>query len=271
MEARHQASTADADVADRFVALDGCFNVRDLGGYPTADGRAVRRGRIYRADALHRLTAPGRAAFAILGINTVIDLRTAAEVADRSGQPQRPWPGRWEHISLRAATPNWDGLTPTEAADPDLAVTHYRETVQQGGPALAAVFAALAAPRAMPAIFHCAAGKDRTGIVAALLLRLLGVDRQIVATDYALSDVATAQWEASVAAGKPDDTQTAWAFVPPAMLVADPDIMIRFLDWVDAEHGSTDTLLRRNGLDPAAITHLRHTLVTTGPNPPPED
>lgn len=74
--------------------------------------------------------------------------------------------------------------------------------------------------------------------MAALLLRLLGVDREAVAADYALSDLATARWEASVAAGVPDDTQTAWAFVPPAMLVADRDIMIRFLNWLDAEYGS---------------------------------
>jgi len=73
MAPRHQANTTDADAAARFVELDGCFNVRDLGGYPTADGRVVRRGQIYRADALHRLTAAGRAGLAALGINTVID------------------------------------------------------------------------------------------------------------------------------------------------------------------------------------------------------
>jgi len=130
MAPRHQANTTDADVADRFVKLGGCFNVRDLGGYPAADGRVVRRGRIYRADALDRLTAAGRAGLAALGINTVIDLRQP-----RSWQPEPPWPGRRQHIPLRAATPNWDGLTTTEAADPDLAVAHYRDTVQQGGPA----------------------------------------------------------------------------------------------------------------------------------------
>ncbi len=269
MAASHQTGTADDDVAARFVELEGCFNVRDLGGYPTADGREVRRGQIYRADALHRLTAAGRDGLARLGINTVIDLRTANEVTHRSWQPEPPWPGRWRHIPLRAATPDWSGLTSAQAADPDLAVAHYRDTVQMGGKALAAVFAAFAAPQATPTIFHCAAGKDRTGIVAALLLRLLGVDQQVVAADYALSEAATARWEASVAAGIPDDTQTAWAFVPPAMLVTDPDIMIRFLDWVDAEHGSTDNLLRRDGLDPAAITHLRHTLITSGPEHPP--
>lgn len=271
MAARHQTDTAEDDVGARFVEMEGCFNVRDLGGYPTADGREVRRGQIYRADALHRLTAAGRDRLATLEINTVIDLRTADEVTHRSWQPEPQWPGRRHHIRLRAATPNWSGLTTKQAADPDLAVAHYRDTVQQGGPALAAVFAVLAAPRATPTIFHCAAGKDRTGIVAALLLRLLGVDQQVVAADYALSDVATARWEASVAAGTADDTQTAWAFVPPAMLVADPDIMFRFLDWVDVEHGSTDNLLRRQGLDPAAITHLRHTLISSGPRPPSGD
>jgi protein-tyrosine phosphatase len=63
---------------DRFLRLDGCFNFRDVGGYPTVSGRPVRRGKVYRSDALHRLTARGMAAFSALQVATVIDLRTPA-------------------------------------------------------------------------------------------------------------------------------------------------------------------------------------------------
>lgn len=259
------SSGLPVDADGRFLTLDGCFNFRDLGGYPTIDGQLVRRGTVYRADALHRLSTAGRAGLAQLGIAAVIDLRTPAEVSDRSWQPAPQWPGRWRHLPLREATPNWGGLTTEQAADPNLAIQHYIETVREGGSALVAIFTALAEPDALPAVFHCAAGKDRTGIVAALLLRLLGVDSKIVAADYALSDLATARWEASVAAGTPDDTQTAWAYVPPAMLTADEAIMGGFLDWIDTEHGSVDFLLRRHGLDPAVITGLHHALLTDEP------
>lgn len=77
------------------------------------------------------------------------------------------------------------------------------------------------------------------------------------------------RWKASVATGTPDDTQTSWAFVPRAMLVADADIMLPFLDWVDAKYGSAAELLRQHGLDPAVITNLRHTLITTDAEAPP--
>lgn len=67
--------TGRQDLSERFLSLDGCFNFRDLGGYPTADGRTVRRGLVYRSDALHRLTALGNETFHALKIATVIDLR----------------------------------------------------------------------------------------------------------------------------------------------------------------------------------------------------
>ena len=262
---RAPSTGAPLDTDGQFVTMEGCFNFRDIGGYRATTGRLVRRGTIYRADALHRLTATGRAGLTQLGIATILDLRTADEVAAGPWQPPPQWPGRWRHLPLREATPDWSGLTADQAADPELAIAHYTETLRRGGPALVAVFSALCQPGALPAVFHCAAGKDRTGIVAALLLRLLGVDSQIVTADYALSDLATARWEASVAAGTPDDTQTAWAYVPPAMLTADKAIMSGFLDRIDAEYGSVDTLLLGHGLAPAAITRLRHALLTDDP------
>lgn len=91
----HDDDTAQAaEQPDRFLLLDGCFNFRDLGGYPAAGGQTVRRGQVYRFDALHRLTARGTRAFTALGISTVIDLRAPAEVS------RRAWPPPWEIVAL---------------------------------------------------------------------------------------------------------------------------------------------------------------------------
>jgi protein-tyrosine phosphatase len=89
---------------DRFVLLDGCFNFRDLGGYPAPGGRAVRRGLVYRSDALHRLTPRGTRAFTALGIATVIDLRAPAEVSRRAWQPPPAWDGTQLHVLYRSNT-----------------------------------------------------------------------------------------------------------------------------------------------------------------------
>lgn len=247
----------DGPPSERFIDLSGCFNVRDLGGYRTSDGYAVRRGLIFRADALHRLTQVGEESLDALNLATVIDLRTPAEVAQRSWKPPARWEGRLLHIPLRQQTPQWAGLTDAEAADPRLVVDHYLDTIRAGRHALGAVFSELAAPDAMPILFHCAAGKDRTGIIAALLLDLLGVPDATIAADYALSEVATTRWEDSVARGAADDTQTAWAYVPPAMLRAHPNVMLSLLEEIRHRYGAIEELISRSGVSADSLAQLR--------------
>jgi protein-tyrosine phosphatase len=196
------------DSSERFVSLDGCFNFRDLGGYPAADGRTVRRALLYRSDALHRLTARGAEAFRALTIVTVIDLRTPAELARHAWQPPPGWPGQLLHVPLRQAIPDWTAYPSGQLDAPGFAARHYLETTERGHAAIRKVVETLADASRLPAVFHCAAGKDRTGIIAALTLALIGVPAEPIADDYALSDIATQRWEASIAAGSPDDTQT---------------------------------------------------------------
>jgi protein-tyrosine phosphatase len=252
----------DADEQeDRFVFMDGCFNFRDLGGYPAMDNRTVRRGCLYRSDALHRLTERGTKTFSALGIATVIDLRAPAEVDRRAWRPPAGWSGRWLHIPLRQAVPDWTGYSEAQLEAPDFASVHYLETAERGQDALRAVIETLAEPARLPTVFHCAAGKDRTGIVAALILTLLGVPAQQVADDYVLSDIATERWEASIAAGGHDDTQTAWAYVPPAMLTADRQTMTAFLTRIMQAHGTPDGFATANGITSATLRRLRDNLL----------
>lgn len=247
---------------DRFVLLDGCFNFRDLGGYPVPGGRTVRQGRVYRSDALHRLTERGAKTFASLGIATVIDLRAPAEIAQRAWQPPPGWTGRWLHVPLRRAVPDWTAYSKAQLEAPGFAAMHYLETAGHGQAALREVIETLADPARLPAVFHCAAGKDRTGIVAALILTLLGVPADLAADDYALSDIATKRWEASIAAGGHDDTQTAWAYVPPAMLTADRETMTAFLAGIIRAHGTTDRFATAAGITSITLHRLRDNLLT---------
>jgi protein-tyrosine phosphatase len=260
MTRAHDDCHAD-EQQDRFVLLDGCFNFRDLGGYLAFSGRTVRRGRVYRSDALHRLTESGTKAFAALGIATVIDLRAPAELARRAWQPPPGWAGRWLHVPLRPAVPDWTAYSKTQLEAPGFAAMHYLETAEHGLAALRSVIETLAEPARLPAVFHCAAGKDRTGIVAALVLTLLGVPAERVADDYALSDIATQRWEASIAAGGHDDTQTAWAYVPPAMLTADRETMTVFLTRIMRAHGTPDRFATATGITSTILRRLRDNLL----------
>lgn len=253
--------TSRQGAPERFVALDGCFNFRDLGGYPAAGGRTVRPGLVYRSDALHRLTARGTEAFRALTIATVIDLRTPAELARHAWQPPPGWPGQLLHVPLRQAIPDWTAYPRGQLDAPGFAAEHYLETAERGHAAIRTLIETLADPSRLPAVFHCAAGKDRTGIIAALTLALLGVPAEQIADDYALSDIATRRWEASIAAGTPDDTQTSWAYVPPAMLTADPSTMTAFLRQLMTIHGTPDHFAATIGITSQALRGLRENLL----------
>lgn len=240
----------------RFVAIDGCFNFRDLGGYRTVHGRTVAWGRLYRADGLHRITATGATAFQRLGVTSVLDLRTPEEVAERRWAPPAGWPGHWRHLPLLSVTPDWSEHPPEELARADFAADHYRHLTEVGGAALRTAVESLATSGGLPAVFHCAAGKDRTGVLAAVVLRLLGVDAQTVADDYALSEEATARWEASLGEGNQDDTRAAWSYVPPSLLRAERETMLGFLRHVEGPAGSADALAARLGIDADTVQRL---------------
>ncbi len=165
------------------IELEGAFNLRDLGGIP-AGGRRVAPGLVYRSDGLHRLTAADAARLVALGIERVFDLRSAQEVRDDGvGDFAAP---RHVHVPLVAVT-----LSPFDPrvdwASMDLE-SRYLEMLEAGPPAMREVFTWLAAPGAAPAVYHCTGGKDRTGVLTAVLLRILGVDDEEIIEDYALSE-----------------------------------------------------------------------------------
>jgi protein-tyrosine phosphatase len=252
----------DRGTYPQFVELDGCFNFRDLGGYRTSDGGTVVRRMLYRSDSLHRLTAVGLATFAGLGIATVLDLRTPAEVQQSSWAPPRQWGGRWLHLPLLERVPDWSTVDPSELAHADFAASHYWRIATSGATTLRDAIETFATPGALPAVFHCTAGKDRTGVLAAVVLRLLGVPAATAAEEYALSEVGTAHWEASLAAGNQDDTQATWGDIPPSMLTAKPETMLEFLRQIDAKHGSIHGFAHQLGLSQDTIVSLRRGLIS---------
>jgi hypothetical protein len=166
---------------DRHLDWDGCFNVRDLGGLRAASGRETRWGAVVRADAVDRLTAAGWAALHAHGVRTVIDLRNVDEV--EPDVAPRPAGLATVHLPL-------DGIEDAEFWD------HWKEQAPPlyYGPFLgrfpgrvAAVMTAIARARPGGVLIHCVGGRDRTGLIAMLLLALAGVAPDDIAADHALS------------------------------------------------------------------------------------
>lgn len=167
---------------DRHLAWDGCWNVRDLGGLLTADGRSVRRGAIVRSDSANRLTAAGWSALVAHGVRTIVDLRDPTEqlpdLAPRSAE-LRTVCVPLEDRTDAAFWDRWRSLSGTPL--------YYRAFLERWPERFAAVFAAIAEAGPGGVLLHCAAGRDRTGLVTLLLLALAGVPPEEIAADYALS------------------------------------------------------------------------------------
>lgn len=224
------------------ASLPSRFNLRDLGGTPTADGRIVAPGRLYRGASLHRLEPDHLDAVAPLGIRTAIDLRSTEEVGHGtfagSAAPTR-------HLPIFEVGPTF--AEPIDDIARTLADT-YLWMLEEGGPSIRLALDVLGEPRDLPAVVYCAAGKDRTGVVVAIVLLLLGVERETVAADYALSDepaAALRAWHLDNGTS-PDQLAAAGIFRAPTAA------MELFLDSVDAEFGSLDGYLESIGVDLAS-------------------
>jgi protein-tyrosine phosphatase len=248
----------------RTITLEGAHNVRDLGGYPLADGRTIAWRRLLRGDGLHGLTDEDLAVLAPLGLATVIDLRRDDEVAQRGTFPVERHPV--ELVRLPVMDTTWMQLEIPDfstADDPDVAflVWAYEDMLVGGGPAFGAALRHLAGQGALPAIFHCAAGKDRTGVLAALLLAGIGVDDEVVVADYALTAVAMVRMRRWYAENQPE-AAAAMAEVPSMFFAAHPDAMLRTLDLVRATHGSIAGYLGEFGVDDTTLEGLADALTT---------
>jgi protein-tyrosine phosphatase len=166
------------------LEFPGLANVRDLGGYPTRDGAVTRRHSLVRADDLWQLTPEGLAALAGYGIGTVLDLRWPEEAARNPNPVPRALPQvRFLHISLLTHTEDEWRLRSRDVAKELWKCTVLERVRQELRQVLAAI--AGAAPQGL--LFHCVAGKDRTGLIAALLLALADVEPAAIASDYAQS------------------------------------------------------------------------------------
>jgi protein-tyrosine phosphatase len=251
-----------SDAGRRHVEFEACFNFRDLGGYETADGRTVRWNVLYRSDTLHRFTASDLDTFNSLGLRTVIDLRSATEIDDYGRLEGADDELTWHHVPMLdkvKLAPRDDQDSPPLVPTPMAPGEGYVYIVETFGDSVASVFSLLAGD-ALPAVFHCTAGKDRTGIVAAMLLDVLGVDDEIIASDYVLTELARPRTAAWIEENEP--AFAAWmAQVPPEHRVVTHDMITGFLAGLRSKYGSPAEFLLEHGVTHDQLDTLRSRLL----------
>jgi protein-tyrosine phosphatase len=252
-------STVTAEpLPERLIALEAVHNFRDLGGYTTTDGRVTRWQMLYRADGLHRLTGADVAALRQLGLRTVVDLRTDKELDERGTFPVDAYPVTFHHLPVIDVT--WDPNTGDDADAAEFLFRQYESMLAYGEPLFAKAFHLLGLPGALPAVFHCAAGKDRTGILAALILSSLGVPADVVAEDYGLSRAAMVRMRAWATEHNPE-LAAAWDKAASSHLAAEPEAMAKLLTTLTERHGSVREYVVSLGVSNALLVHLESALL----------
>jgi protein-tyrosine phosphatase len=247
----------DSPDITRHLPFDALFNVRDLGGYGGHDGRSVRWNRVYRADDLGGATRGDLATLADLGIRTIIDLRTVNEVA---GSSLPNLPGSYvdhHHLPLLAQTWAALGACPRDGVDPAaLLAPRYLAMLVEGAPAIADAIRIMASPSAFPLVFHSTLGKDRAGVLAAVLLAILGVHDEVIAEDYSLSALAADLVDVDEGA-RADD----WPRPSNALLAAPAEAMVRVLSQIRDNGRSMVGYVRGIGVSSQVIESVRTNLL----------
>lgn len=242
---------------ERRITLEGSHNFRDLGGYPAANGRMIQWRKLFRSDGLNRLSTADVKIINELGLRTVFDLRSPVELETDGLSPI------YDHGVLHLHTPFFPyrdqhpaDRRRLEGEFHDL----YLRMLETAQPAIREVFTRLAEDETYPAVYHCAAGKDRTGVLSALILRALGVDDETIIADYALStEYITPFLEERFNSG---DLRERYQHIKPEMLRAEPETMRRVLSMFDEQFGPGQAVVRELGVSDVQIETLRDKLLT---------
>jgi protein-tyrosine phosphatase len=257
------AETPDADAPNRIFDLDGPLNFRDLGGYPSGRDRFVRTGLLFRSDGLDSLTArDAQHLISVVELAAVVDLRSDEELA-RTGPSLLEQGGLTVyHLPIVDRTQQFFG-----EGEPRISAAYLK--IMEDADVRFAAAVQLLADLNGPAVFHCAAGKDRTGLLAAFVLDLLGVDDDIIAEDYALTAAIMPGFRARIdrrMKNEPDlrrrlEQSGRTPEMLDEMLSARASTIHLVLTALRAKHGSVESWLVQNGLDASASNRLRTRLI----------
>ncbi|MGO9344655.1 MAG: tyrosine-protein phosphatase [Acidimicrobiales bacterium] len=241
----------------RLLPLVGSYNFRDLGGYPTIDGRFTRWGRLYRSDTLHELTGEDLQLLREIGLACVIDLRTAKEVERTGRGVLGSEPIRYVNLSILPEAGGEQQAAP--ANEVGEVAERYLSYLEVGKASIVESFAVMSNPDSYPLVFHCHAGKDRTGVLSALVLGCIGVEPIAIIDDYVLTatrlDLILGRLRRDpYYSDKMND-------LPPSVFVVEASTMERFLDGLKERFGGPRRWALGAGVSEAQLEAIADLLV----------
>ena len=251
----------------RHLDVEGVYNMRDLGGYPTSDGRQTRWKTFVRSGSMHAMQPAAQSALVDYGIRTVIDLRRTSETEEAPNVFAGSSVVAYHHQNMLGdqPVPQSDALpepgTAVEKPATPAEFVKFAYTAWLDGrqPQIGKTLATLAEPASRPAAYHCAGGKDRTGIVSALLLGIAGVPEDVIAEDYALSARYLMDRYYAQASPGSDPSDFTWEDYQREYCPADGMRLV--LEYLNERYGGIEPYVRSAGLNTDQIDSLRTALV----------
>ncbi len=238
----------------RVLSWEGCLNARDLGGYPTENGRETCWGTVVRSDSLTPLTEAGRAALIEYGVRPIVDLRTPDEVERYPNPFAEAGTHGTRYTNASFVDPSID-----QRSDFTTLANDYKAMLDGFQAGVATIMQTIASAPQGGVLVHCMGGKDRTGLVSALLLELVGVPRDTIAADYALTAECLRprdeEWLEKGPGERADRERQLATYMPRT------DVMLEVLEYLDEQYGGVESYLLHAGLAPQDITRLRERLL----------
>ena len=253
----------------RHLTFDGAKNMRDLGGYSTTEGRTTRWRRFVRSAKLSDLTASGQRELLDYGVGAVFDLRMQREIEKSPNVFAESNEVAYHHHDLWGDRLNDFQPSPSSLRQAEMMADLYRMGLDRCGAVVGGIVCTLADEGDYASVFHCGAGKDRTGLIAALLLGVVGVPQETIVADFALTadlfddpnrnhaahDPTAIPTEAN--GGRESDVGP----LPVYMFSCLPKTMSLALDFLDEKYGGAEGYLRTNGVTDEHLNRLRSKLL----------
>ena len=242
------------DYSERHTAFEGCFNFRDIGGYPTKEGKKIKKGIYFRTGRQDRMSEKDLAELKNLKISTQIDLRKPEEILDQGKGPLENMGA--DYINIPIIPDGGSDQLSRLVGDTGISGKRYLGYLEFGPESWLKIFKILANKDSLPLVLHCTAGKDRTGVSTAFLLSVLGVDRDLIEADYKLTNLDTERQADFIenSGGFPEGVDRE------AMILAagvPEDAMKVFLDGVESRWGSVLGYLEEIGITKDQMDAIR--------------
>lgn len=238
----------------RFIDLQGCVNFRDIGGYRNRLGQTVVWRKVFRSDSVHLMTSgDSQHVYQNLGLATFIDLRNSTEAGRDEYSSSLPTTVNYRHVPFLEQ----HGITPFSPEDDPAArlAEIYLWILANSGHLIAEALNTLAEEPNIPALFHCTAGKDRTGVLAAIILSLLNVDEKQIMADYALTNQTMDRLYPRLRSIPGNEAR------PQTSFEAQPKAMEAVLSTLGSDYGGAQDYVMNHGVSMENIQRLRGSLL----------